>query len=148
MKRVVIGLVLGGMVLGALALTLLAAEAAKPMAMPMGGKVTVSGAAKGEQVTVTGQLSCTFCTLAHPDKPCPPGCCATCVKAGDPVSLTDAEGNLYILLTSEQGVALMTPERTAMLGSKVVVKGLLVKAKGIQAVYVDSIAKAPEAKAP
>jgi len=102
--------------------------------------------AKGEQVTMTGQLSCTFCKLAHPDTSCKPECCMSCSKAGDPPMLTDAEGNMFLLLTGKMGEALMTPERVKMLGGQVTIKGMLVKGKGIQAIYVDSMEKA-EAKA-
>ena len=100
---------------------------------------------KGEKVTLTGQLSCTFCTLAHPDKPCNKGCCSECIKGGDPALLKDAEGNMYILLSGEIKKALMTPERMEMAGGKVTVKGILVKGKGVQAVFVDTMEKA-EAK--
>jgi hypothetical protein len=48
---------------------------------------------------------------------------------------------MYILLTDKMGEALMTPERTKMLGGQATVKGLLVKGKGIQAIYVDSMVK-------
>jgi hypothetical protein len=100
----------------------------------------------GKQVDMTGNLSCTFCKLAHPDKTCKPDCCKNCVKAGDPPLLTDAEGNMYILLTGEHEVPLMNAERMKMLGGQVTVKGMLVKGKGIQAIYVDSMEKI-EAKA-
>lgn len=96
---------------------------------------------QAKQVTVTGKLSCTFCTLAKPDKPCMPGCCADCVRAGDPPSLTDAQGNTYLLLNGEKGTALMTPERVQMMGGQVTVKGLLVNRDGIQAIYVASMQK-------
>ncbi len=99
------------------------------------------GAAEAKDVTITGKLSCTFCTLANPDKPCTPGCCADCVKMGDPPSLTDAVGNMYILLTGEKGMTLMTPERIQMMGGQVTVKGLLVSRNGVQAIYVDSMQK-------
>ena len=60
---------------------------------------------------------------------------------GDPPSLTDAQGSLYILLTGEKGTTLMTPERIQMMGGQVTVKGLLVTRNGVQAIYVDSIQK-------
>jgi hypothetical protein len=98
-------------------------------------------ATSGKQVSMTGNLSCTFCKLAHPDMTCKPDCCMGCVKAGDPPMLTDAEGNMYILVTGEQAVPLMNPERMKMLGGQVTVKGMLVKGKGVQAIYVDSMEK-------
>ena len=102
--------------------------------------------AKGENVTITGQFSCTFCKLAG-NMTCTPECCMACTKAGDPPLLTDAEGNMYLLLTNKMAESLMTPERVKMLQSQVTVKGLLVKGKGIQAIYVDSMVKAEAKKA-
>ena len=107
---------------------------------------TEKAATKGQQVSMTGSLSCTFCKLAHPDMTCKPDCCMGCVKAGDPPMLTDADGNMYLLINGEQGIPLMNPERMKMLGGQVTVKGMLVKGKGIQAIYVDSMEKV-EAKA-
>lgn len=97
---------------------------------------------EGKQVSMTGKLSCSFCKLAHPDKPATPECCTACIKAGDPPLLTDAQGNMYILISGEKEMKLMTPERMAMIGSDVMVKGLLVKQNGMQAIYVDSMDKA------
>jgi hypothetical protein len=102
------------------------------------------GKAKDEQVSITGQLSCTFCKLAHPDMTCKPDCCTACVKAGDPPLLTDADGNMYLLVSGEKEVPLMNPERMKMLGGQVTVKGLFVKGKGIQAIYVGSMEKVKE----
>ena len=102
---------------------------------------TEKAAMKGQQVNITGGLSCTFCKLAHPDMVCKPDCCKSCVKAGDPPMLTDAEGNMYLLVSGEKEVPFMNPERIKMLGGQVTVKGLLVKGKGIQAIYVDSMEK-------
>jgi hypothetical protein len=101
---------------------------------------------KGEQTTITGHFSCSFCKIAHPDKVCSAECCRTCTKAGDPPMLTDAQGNMYLLLTDKMGETMLTPDRSKMLGSQVTVKGLLVKGKGVQAIYVDSMQKV-EAKA-
>jgi hypothetical protein len=100
-------------------------------------------AVKGKEITVTGQLTCTFCKLANPEKKCPPGCCENCVKAGDPPLLTADDGNQYILLTGEHEVPLMTPERYKMLGGRVRVKGIMVKGKGVQVIYVDTMEQAP-----
>jgi hypothetical protein len=98
--------------------------------------------AKGTEVTMTGTLACTFCSLSHQGKPCPKGCCASCIKAGDPPLLIDAKGNMYLLTANEMQGRLMTTERMVMAGGKVTVKGLLVKGKGIQAIFVDSMKKA------
>lgn len=94
---------------------------------------------KGQEISVTGEVTCTFCKLANPAKTCEPGCCERCIKAGDPPLLTDADGNQFVLLTGEHEVPLMTPERYKMIGGTVNVKGMMVKGKGIQAIYVDKM---------
>jgi hypothetical protein len=104
--------------------------------------------AKGKEVTLTGTLSCTVCTLAHPDMPCPPGCCETCIKAGDAPLLTDKDGNQYLLTTSEMKGTLMTPERLKMTGGMVSVKGMLVTGKGVQVVMVETMEKVADAAKP
>ncbi len=98
-------------------------------------------APKGEEVTITGVMSCTFCNLPGGGK-CTKECCQSCIKSGDPVLLTDAKGSLYILLTGEQMKPLMTPERMDLLESKVTVTGIMVKRDGIQGIYVKKMEKA------
>jgi len=97
---------------------------------------------KGREVSITGKVSCTFCTLSHPGQSCPKGCCANCIKKGDPALFTDTSGNMYLLASNEMQTPVMTNDRLAMAGSKVAIKGLLVKAKGIQVIFVDSMKKA------
>jgi hypothetical protein len=98
-------------------------------------------APKGKDVTITGMMSCTFCNLPGGAK-CTKECCQDCVKAGDPVLLTDDKGSLYILLSGEQMKPLMTPERMDMLQSKVAVTGIMVKRGGLQGIYVKKMEKA------
>ena len=98
-------------------------------------------APKGQDVTITGLMSCTFCNLPGGGK-CTKECCQNCVKTGDPVLLTDAKGELYILLTGEQMKPLMTPERMEMLESKVTVSGIMVQRGGIKGIYVKKLEKA------
>lgn len=99
-------------------------------------------AMKGKTMTMTGYMSCTFCSMGSGKQCMSKECCQECVKAGDPVTLHGDKGMLYILLTSEQGKPLMTPERMELLGSKVKVKGTMVKRGGLQAIYVESMEKA------
>jgi hypothetical protein len=105
------------------------------------GWTAVQEASKGEDVTITGKISCTFCNLPTPGH-CTKECCQACVKSGDPVLFTDAEGNLYILLSGEKEKTLMTPERMNLLQEKVKVQGMLVKRGGIQGIYVKAMEKA------
>jgi hypothetical protein len=127
MKRIGMLMFVASCLVAGMVIAAMAAEQAKP---------------KGNDITVTGQMSCTNCKLAQPGKSCPKGCCEMCVKAGDPVMLTDAKGNMYILLKSGMGESLMNEERMKLLGSQVTVKGVLVKGKGVQGIYVDTMEKA------
>lgn len=99
------------------------------------------GAPKGQDVTITGLMTCTFCTLKS-GLITTKESCVNCVKVGDPVLLTDAKGNRYTLLGGEQSQPLMTPDRMDLLDSKVTVTGILVKSGGIQVIYVKKMEKA------
>lgn len=121
-------------------LVALVAVAASAALVVMAAEDQTAGS-KAKAVNLTGTIACTSCTLAHPDKPCGKSCCTGCIKGGDPALLVDDDGNLFLLVTSERGKPLMTRERLEMIGGKVAVKGQLVKGKGIQAIYVDSIEK-------
>jgi hypothetical protein len=100
-----------------------------------------AAAPKGEEVTITGKMTCTFCNLPAMGK-CSRECCQNCIKAGDPPLLSDDKGNLYILLTGEHEKPLMTPERMNLLTEKVTVSGMLVKRGGLQGIYVKKMEKA------
>jgi len=100
-----------------------------------------AAAPKGEEVTIMGKITCTYCNLPAAGK-CSKECCQNCIKSGDPVLMEDAEGNLYILLSGEHEKPLMTPERMDMLTEKVTVKGMLMKRGGVQAIYVKEMQKA------
>ncbi len=100
-----------------------------------------AAAPKGEEVTITGKITCTYCNLPASGK-CSLECCQNCIKSGDPVLLEDAGGNLYILLSGEHEKPLMTPDRMKLLTEKVTVKGMLMKRGGVQGIYVKEMAKA------
>jgi hypothetical protein len=100
---------------------------------------------KGQEVTITGHMSCTYCKLAGGmTHQCTPECCQACVKAGDSVLLQDGKENLYILLNKEKEKPLITPDRLPLVGGEVTVKGIMVKTGGLQGIYVEKMEKAPE----
>lgn len=99
-------------------------------------------APKGQEVTMTGVLNCTFCNLPGPGGMCSKECCQACIKMGDPALLQDAKGNLYILISGEKEKPLMTAERMNFVTEKVTVSGMLVKRGGLQAIYVKKMDKA------
>ena len=99
-------------------------------------------APKGQDTTITGKLSCTFCNLPAAGGTCSKECCQACIKSGDPALLTDEKGGLYILVSGEHEKPLMTPERMDLVETKVKVTGIVVKRDGIQAIYVKKMEKA------
>ncbi len=103
--------------------------------------IAQGNAMPGKQVSIVGTMTCTVCQLMHPGTKCAPGCCEQCIKNGDPVLFTDQGGNQYVLTARDQNSKLMIPERYALLGQKVLVRGRLVKGKGVQFIMVESVAK-------
>lgn len=97
--------------------------------------------AKSKEVTITGKISCTFCNLPAAME-CSKECCAACIKAGDPVLLSDSKGKLYLLVSGEKEKPLMTAERMDLVQGKVKVKGILASRGGIQGIYVKTMEKA------
>lgn len=112
------------------------------MAVLLMASISWAAAPKGQEVTITGKMTCTFCNLPAPAKGGTKECCQNCIKSGDPTLLEDAQGNLYILLSGEHEKPLMTPERMDLVREKVVVKGMLVKRGGVQGIYVKEMKKA------
>jgi len=109
----------------------------------MAGAQMEQQSVKGEEVTMTGQLSCTYCKLAGgASHQCSPGCCQACVKAGDSVLFQDDKDNLYLLLNKEKNKPLMTPANMDFAGGKVKIKGILNKTGGLQTIFVESMEKA------
>jgi hypothetical protein len=103
-------------------------------------------AVKGEDVTISGQLSCTFCKLAGGiGHKCEEGCCQACVKSGDAPLLMDEKNNLYMLINKEKEKPLITDANIKLVGGKVTVKGILVKTGGLQGIYVEKMEKMAEA---
>jgi hypothetical protein len=64
---------------------------------------------KGEEVTITGVITCTFCNLPAAGGKCTKECCQACIKSGDPILLQDEKGSLYLLISGEKEKPLMTP---------------------------------------
>lgn len=111
----------------------------------MTGNPMEEKAIKGQEVTITGYMSCTNCTLASGmTRKCTPECCQACVKAGDSVLLQDGKENLYILLNKEKGKPLITPDRLPLVGGEVMVTGIMAKTGGLQWITVEKLEKAPE----
>jgi len=79
------------------------------------------------------------CYLEGGDRGAAKKACATaCAKAGNPIGLLDAKGNLYVTagLKDHEPGRTMLLERMSQTGT---VTGTVVKSGGVQMMYVDSV---------
>ena len=113
-----------------LALVAVASFAAAP---PLGAQP------KGERTTITGEAVDLWCFLEGGDRGAAKKDCATaCAKAGNPIGIVDARGNLYLTA----GLKDHQPAQALLLGkmgSEVTVSGVVVKSGGLQMIYIDSV---------
>ena len=109
-------------------IALVFAQAAASIAQPKGPKVTV----KGEVVDL-------WCYLEGGDHGAKHKACSTaCAKAGNPIGILDAKGNLYVAM----GIKDHQPAKDVLINKmneNVTVSGTLVKKGGTQAIYVSSV---------
>jgi hypothetical protein len=105
----------------------------------VGGTRWVSGQPKGERVTVTGEVVDMWCFLEGGDRgPAKKACATTCARAGNPIALVDAKGNVYVaagLKDHQPAQALLLDK----MSDEVTVKGTLVKKGGVQMIYIESV---------
>jgi type 1 fimbria pilin len=94
---------------------------------------------KGEKVTVKGEVVDMWCYLEGGDRGAAKKQCATmCAKAGNPIAILDARGNVYVAA----GLQDHQPARDLLLdkmSDEVTVTGTLVKKGGSQMLYIDSV---------
>lgn len=94
---------------------------------------------KGERATIKGEVVDLWCYLEGGDRGAAKKTCATaCAKAGNPIGLVDAKGNVYITA----GLKDHEPGRTLLIdkmSQEVTVTGTVVKNGGVQMVYIDSV---------
>ena len=94
---------------------------------------------KGERATIKGEVVDLWCYLEGGDRGAAKKACATaCAKAGNPIGLLDANGNLYVtagLKDHEPGRALLLDK----MSQEVTVTGTVVKKSGVQMIYVASV---------
>jgi hypothetical protein len=105
----------------------------------IGGTAPLRGQPKGERATITGEVVDLWCYLEGGDRGAAKKACATaCAKAGNPIGLLDAKGNLYVTA----GLKDHEPGRTLLLdrmSQEVTVAATVVKNAGVQMIYVDSV---------
>ena len=99
----------------------------------------VAAQPKGEKVTVKGEVVDMWCYLEGGDRGAAKKQCATmCAKAGNPIAILDAKGNVYVAA----GLQDHQPARDLLLdkmSEEVTVTGTLVKKGGSQMIYIDSV---------
>ncbi|HYT65000.1 MAG TPA: hypothetical protein VEL51_01175 [Vicinamibacterales bacterium] len=94
---------------------------------------------KGTKVTVTGEVVDLWCYLEGGDRGAAKRECATaCAKAGNPIGILDAKGNLYVTA----GMKDHQPGREVLIdkmSQNVTATGTLVKKGGVQMLYIESV---------
>lgn len=94
---------------------------------------------KGEEVTVKGEVIDLWCYLEGGDHGADHKDCAVmCAKAGNPIGILDAKGNIYVAM----GIKDHQPGREVLIdkmAETVTVTGTLVKKGGTQVIYVKSV---------
>ncbi len=92
-------------------------------------------------ITVKGEVVDLWCYLdhkGHGEKH--KSCAVACVEAGNPIGIADATGQIYIAMGGEKH----QPGREILIdhmAETVTVTGKLVKAGGLQAIYITSLGK-------
>jgi hypothetical protein len=95
----------------------------------------LSGAASA----LTGEPVDLWCYVEAGDRgPAKRQCATMCAKAGNPIALLDAQGNIYLTasLKSHQSAQALLADK---MNEEVTVAGTLVRKNGIQMIYIDTI---------
>jgi len=94
---------------------------------------------KGERATIRGEVVDLWCYLEGGDRgPSKKDCATACAKAGNPIGILDARGNLYVaagLKDHEPAQAILINRMSDV----VTVSGTVVKNGGVQMIYVDAV---------
>src|SRR5438552_3846733 len=97
------------------------------LALLIGGARLSSAQPKGERATIKGEVVDLWCYLEGGDRgPAKKDCATACAKAGNPIGVLDAKGNLYVTA----GLKDHQPAQTLLLGKmsrEVTVSGTLVR---------------------
>jgi hypothetical protein len=109
------------------------------VALLVGGTGFSSAQPKGERATIKGEVVDLWCYLEGGDRgPAKKDCATTCAKAGNPIGVLDAKGNLYVTA----GLKDHQPAQTLLvdkMSQEVTVSGTLVRKGGVPMIYVDAV---------
>ena len=108
-------------------------------ALLYGAATTVVAQPKGERATIKGEVVDMWCYLEGGDRgPAKKECATACAKAGNPIAILDAKGNLYVVASLKDHQPAQ-PLLAGRMSDSVTVTGTLVKRGGLQMIYVDSV---------
>lgn len=106
------------------------------IAMPFLIVAAVLAQPKGPEVMVKGEVVDLWCYLEGGNHgPSHKACATTCAKAGNPIGIVDAKGNVYLTA----GIEDHQPAQVVLvdkMSQEVTVTGTLVKKGGTQMIYV------------
>ena len=109
------------------------------MSTMLAGTALLRAQPKGERITVKGEVVDLWCYLEGGDRgPAKKQCAMACAKAGNPIGILDAAGNLYVAA----GLKDHQPAQTMLLNrmsDEVTATGTVVKKGGVQMIYVDTV---------
>ena len=109
------------------------------MSTLLAGTALLRAQPKGERITVKGEVVDLWCYLEGGDRgPAKKQCATACAKAGNPIGILDAAGNLYVAagLKDHQSAQTMLLNR---MSDEVTATGTVVKKGGVQMIYVDTV---------
>ena len=94
---------------------------------------------KGERATIKGEGVDLWCYMEGGDRgPAKKDCATACARAGNPIGVLDAKGNLYVAA----GLKDHQPAQSILLNKmsdQVTVTGTLVKQGGVPLLYIESV---------
>src|ERR1700730_7280964 len=109
------------------------------LALLIGGALSANAPPKGERATIKGEVGHLWCYLEGGDRgPAKKDCAIACAKAGNAIGLVDAKGNVCMAagLKDHQAAQSLLLQK---MSSQVTVTGTLVKAGGVQMIYIESL---------
>jgi len=112
---------------------------AASIAMVLGPTLLLDAQPKGTRATVRGEVVDLWCYLEGGDRgPAKKDCATACAKAGNPIGILDAKGNLYVAagLKDHQSAQ---PILMTRMSDEVTVTGTVVTNGGVRMIYVDSV---------
>ncbi len=94
---------------------------------------------KGDETTVKGEVVDLWCYLEGGDHgPEHKACAVSCAKAGNPIGILDADGNIFVAM----GIKDHQPSREVLIdkmADTVTATGTVVKKGGVQVIYIKSV---------